>query len=65
MVHKLLLIFVNKVVEIQLCPFIYVLAMAVFELQCATRVVTAPYNLENLKHLLFDFFTEKCSLTST
>lgn len=54
MVHKLLLIFVNKVVEIQLCPFIYVLAMAAFELQWQNSVVTAPYYLENLKHLLSD-----------
>ena len=54
MVHRLLPIFVNKVVEIQLCPFIYVLAMAAFELQWHNSVVTAPYNLENLKYLLSD-----------
>lgn len=54
MVHRLLPIFVNKVVEIQRCPFIYVLVMAAFELQWQNSVVTAPYNLKNLKYLLSD-----------
>lgn len=54
MVHRLLPIFVSKVVEIQLCSFIYVLAMAAFELQWQNSVVTAPHDLENLKYLLSD-----------
>ena len=54
MVHRLLPIFVSKVVETQLCPFTYVLARAAFELQWQNLVVIAPHDLENLKYLLSD-----------